>query len=70
MSTNNYVERLAKKVKDKKKLSQLLSEEFGIGDWSIRNNWLSNHYSVPQYRFDRFVEITKNFIREENNKKR
>jgi len=44
----------------------LLSKEFKVKPNSIRNNWFSSYYSIPEKHESRVVEILQQTIRQQN----
>ena len=65
MYTNN-IKNLYNKASNKRELTLLLAESFNITPLSVKNNWLSGYYQVPEKHKDRCIRIMQNFIKVES----
>ena len=65
MYTNN-IKNLYNKASNKRELTLLLAESFNITPLSVKNNWLSGFYQVPEKHQDRCIRIMQNFIKVES----
>jgi hypothetical protein len=60
------IKHLFNKIDNKFDFIILLSKEFKVKPNSIRNNWFSSYYSIPEKHESRVVEILQQTIRQQN----
>jgi len=60
------IKQLFKSVDNKTEFVELLSKEFNRKPASIRNNWFSAFYSIPQEHEARVVELLQRTIAAQN----
>ena len=63
---NKNIKHLFNQIENKKEFILLLSNEFKVKPNSIRNNWFSSYYSIPEKHESRVVEILQQTIRQQN----
>ena len=63
---NHNIKHLFDQIDNKLDLISLLSNEFKVKPNSIRNNWFSSYYSIPEKHESRVVEILQQTIRQQN----
>ena len=63
---NENIKELFDKIENKYKFILLLSKEFKIKPSSIRTNWFSTFYSVPDKHQKRVIELLQNTIKSQN----
>ena len=62
----NNIKNLYNQVDNKFDFILLLSNEFKVKPNSIRTNWFSTFYSVPNKHQDRVIELLQNTIQRQN----
>ncbi len=62
------IKQLFRNVENKTEFIELLSKEFNRKPASIRNNWFSAFYSIPQENEARVVELLQRTIAAQNRK--
>ena len=60
------IKQLFPQIENKYEFILLLSNEFKIKPSSIRTNWFSTFYSVPNKHQDRVIELLQNTIQRQN----
>lgn len=60
------IKQLFNQIENKFEFILLLSKEFKVKPNSIRNNWFSSYYSIPEKHESRVVEILQQTIRQQN----
>ena len=60
------IKQLFNQIENKFDFILLLSKEFKVKPNSIRNNWFSTYYSIPEKHESRVVEILQQTIRQQN----
>ena len=60
------IKHLFNQIENKFERILLLSKEFKVKPNSIRNNWFSSYYSIPEKHESRVVEILQQTIRQQN----
>ena len=60
------IKELFNQIENKFDFILLLSKEFKVKPNSIRNNWFSSYYSIPEKHESRVVEILQQTIRQQN----
>ena len=60
------IKELFNQIENKFDFIILLSKEFKVKPNSIRNNWFSSYYSIPEKHESRVVEILQQTIRQQN----
>tara|TARA_R110002126_G_scaffold178621_1_gene327645 strand:- start:702 stop:908 length:207 start_codon:yes stop_codon:yes gene_type:complete len=60
------IKHLFNQIENKFDFILLLSKEFKVKPNSIRNNWFSSYYSIPEKHESRVVEILQQTIRQQN----
>jgi len=60
------IKQLFNQIENKFDFILLLSKEFKVKPNSIRNNWFSSYYSIPEKHESRVVEILQQTIRQQN----
>lgn len=63
------IKNLYSEINNQKEFCLLLSKEFELKPNSIRTNWLSTYYSVPDKYQARVIEILQKTINQQNNRK-
>jgi hypothetical protein len=63
------IKKLYSEINNQKEFCLLLSKEFELKPNSIRTNWLSTYYSVPDKYQARVIEILQKTIKQQNNRK-
>jgi len=63
---NQNIKQLFNQIDNKFDFIILLSNEFKVKPNSIRTNWFSTYYSIPQKHESRVLEILQNTIRQQN----
>lgn len=63
---NQNIKQLFNQIENKKDFILLLSNEFKVKPNSIRTNWFSTYYSIPEKHESRVVEILQQTIRQQN----
>ena len=63
---NHNIKHLFDQIDNKLDLISLLSNEFKVKPNSIRNNWFSSYYSIPEKHEDRVVQLLQNTIKSQN----
>ena len=63
---NQNIKQLYNQIDNKFDFILLLSKEFKVKPNSIRNNWFSSYYSIPEKHESRVVEILQQTIRQQN----
>ena len=63
---NTNIKQLFNQIENKFDFIILLSKEFKVKPNSIRNNWFSSYYSIPEKHESRVVEILQQTIRQQN----
>ena len=64
------IKELYKQVEHQKVFIELLSREFNLAPLSIRNNWFSSFYSIPQKHHKRLTELLQRTIAAQNCRKK
>ena len=63
---NHNIKHLFDQIDNKLDLISLLSNEFKVKPNSIRNNWFSSYYSIPEKHESRVIELLQNTIQRQN----
>ena len=63
---NHNIKHLFDQIDNKLDLISLLSNEFKVKPNSIRNNWFSSYYSIPEKHEQRVIELLQNTIQRQN----
>ena len=60
------IKRLFNEIENKQKFVFLLSKEFKVRPISVRNNWFSNYYSIPEKHEKRVLVLLQRAIKLQN----
>ena len=60
------IKHLFNQIENKFDFILLLSKEFKVKPNSIRNNWFSSYYSIPEKHEQRVIELLQNTIQRQN----
>lgn len=60
---NKNIEVLFRQLPDKKEAIHFLSEHFKVRPFTVRSNWFSNYWAVPQKHEEEVIKILQNFIK-------
>ena len=63
---NENIKELFDQIENKLDFINLLSNEFKTKPNSIRNNWFSSYYSIPEKHEPRVIELLQNTIKSQN----
>tara|TARA_R110000822_G_scaffold271860_1_gene394434 strand:+ start:85 stop:291 length:207 start_codon:yes stop_codon:yes gene_type:complete len=63
---NQNIKHLFDQIENKQGFVILLSNEFKVKPNSIRNNWFSSYYSIPEKHEQRVIELLQNTIQRQN----
>ena len=63
---NQNIKQLFIQIENKFDFILLLSNEFKVKPNSIRNNWFSSYYSIPEKHESRVIELLQNTIQRQN----
>ena len=63
---NQNIKQLFIQIENKFDFILLLSNEFKVKPNSIRNNWFSSYYSIPEKHEPRVIELLQNTIQRQN----
>ena len=63
---NQNIKHLFDQIENKQGFVILLSNEFKVKPNSIRNNWFSSYYAIPNKHEPRVIELLQNTIQRQN----
>lgn len=63
---NQNIKELFNQIDNKFDFILLLSNEFHVKPSSIRTNWFSTYFSIPEKHKDRVLQLLQNTIKQQN----